>query len=205
MFRAHQVLTSGSLRGKWSTVKQRCGMKLHTNSDSWPQWNLRGSLLQKKRLKCNICRQDTETFLWAELDLWVRPAGGSLWGRDEGSGREKVRAMESRCQTLHRQMVGVFVYFLITLFWGCIHGIWKVPGQGSNPHHSNDNAGSWPTRPPGNSDGRYFSFDFFWIPVIKKIKVKKEKATFKGKSIGLIVDFVPQNPVLRDNAATFTF
>ena len=36
-------------------------------------------------------------------------------------------------------------------FFGHAHGLQKFPGQGSNPHHSSDNARSLTTRPPGNS------------------------------------------------------
>lgn len=52
-----------------------------------------------------------------------------------------------------------FFFFLI----GCIQGMWKLLGQGSNlshssnPSHSGDNAGSLTPRPPGNWQGYFFS------------------------------------------------
>ena len=50
----------------------------------------------------------------------------------------------------------------IYLFIGCIHGMWKFLGQGSNlcypgdPSHGSDNAGSLMAQPPGNSEGNPF-------------------------------------------------
>ena len=35
------------------------------------------------------------------------------------------------------------------IFFGCTHGMWKFPGQGSNPCHSNKNTKSLTARSPG--------------------------------------------------------
>ena len=42
-------------------------------------------------------------------------------------------------------------FFFNIIFEGHACGTWKVPGQGSNPHHSSDNTRSLTTRPPVNS------------------------------------------------------
>lgn len=41
--------------------------------------------------------------------------------------------------------------FLFLIFLGCVHGVWKFPGQGVNCHQSSDNARSLTSRPLGNS------------------------------------------------------
>ena len=41
--------------------------------------------------------------------------------------------------------------FVFSFVFGCAHGMQKFPGQGSDLHHSSDNAGSLTTKPPGNS------------------------------------------------------
>ena len=43
----------------------------------------------------------------------------------------------------------------ILFFFGCAHGMWKFPGQGSNLSHIRDDAGSLTTRPPGNLECRH--------------------------------------------------
>ena len=44
-----------------------------------------------------------------------------------------------------------FFSFLFFFFFCCTLSIWKFLGQGLNPSHSSDIAGSLTTRPPGNS------------------------------------------------------
>ena len=57
-----------------------------------------------------------------------------------------------------------FLFFF--LFFGCPHGMWNFPGQGSNSHHStgpshsSDNAGPSTTRPPGNSRNGFLTSSF---------------------------------------------
>ena len=41
------------------------------------------------------------------------------------------------------------------LFFGLVHGMQKFPGQGSNPHHSSDYAGSLTAGSPGSSKGSW--------------------------------------------------
>ena len=44
--------------------------------------------------------------------------------------------------------------FVVVIFcFGHAHDMWKFPGQGSNPSHSSDSAGSLTTGPPGKSGG----------------------------------------------------
>ena len=43
----------------------------------------------------------------------------------------------------------VFFFFFFLGFFGHAHGMWKFPGQDSNPCHSSDNAGSLTLRPVG--------------------------------------------------------
>ena len=50
---------------------------------------------------------------------------------------------------------GIYVFF----FFGHDYGMWKFPGQGSNPHHGRDNARSlthWTTR---ELSGEHFPID----------------------------------------------
>ena len=51
---------------------------------------------------------------------------------------------------------------LITLFFsflgGYTQGMWKFPGQGSNPCHSSNNADFLMVRRPGTSQGWFFDF-----------------------------------------------
>ena len=56
----------------------------------------------------------------------------------------------------------------IFIFWLC-HSIQTFPGQGSDPHHSSDSAGSLTSRPPGSSTDTIFIYYFsFKCPLYLK-------------------------------------
>ena len=62
-------------------------------------------------------------------------------------------------------------FFFFFFFFGCDHGMWKFLGQGSIPSHSNDNAKSLTTRPPGNSFTLFFFFNPLKIRLIYGLSI----------------------------------
>ena len=59
-----------------------------------------------------------------------------------------------------------FLSFFFCLFgsgFGCTHDMWKFPGQGLNPRHSNDNTKCLAARPPENS---CCPFHYHFIPSV---------------------------------------
>ena len=51
----------------------------------------------------------------------------------------------------------IFYFEIWYFYFGYAHNTQKFPGQGSNPHHSSDNARSSTARPPGNSKCNNFN------------------------------------------------
>ena len=49
-------------------------------------------------------------------------------------------------------------------FSGHAHGMWKLPGQGSNPYHSSDNTVSLTARPPGKSSYCFIPVALYYSP-----------------------------------------
>lgn len=66
-------------------------------------------------------------------------------------------------------------------FWH-IRGMWKFPGQGSNAHHSRDNAESLIARPPGNSKIEFLNVRIQWA------LVKSKSGTSLAKKYTFLID-----------------
>jgi len=79
--------------------------------------------------------------------------------------KKKIEGKENRKCAFKSQEFIVYIYIYIYIyiyffffFFGHTHGMWKLPGQESNPRHSSDNTNSITARPPGNSQTSFIVY-----------------------------------------------